>query len=157
ELATEPGGIRISWRAQTDAGFTRFEIERGDDTAGPFAVLGIVDTPVSGTAAYEYLDHGAEVGRTYAYRIAGVQTDGTREVSGPYTTAPPAPPRLALAAPEPNPFNPTTLLRFDVPRSGPVWLRVFDVAGQNVRTLVAGESLPAGSYQRSWDGRDDHG
>src|SRR5262249_38350695 len=91
------------------------------------------------------------------YRIAGVQTDGTREVFGPYTTAPPAPPRLALAAPEPNPFNPTTLLRFDVPRSGPVWLRVFDVAGQNVRTLVAGESMPAGSYQRSWDGRDDHG
>jgi hypothetical protein len=61
---------------------------------------------------------------------------------------------LTLRAPQPNPFNPTTLLAFELPRAERVWLRVFTAAGAHVRTLVAGERLDAGRHQSIWDGRD---
>ena len=63
---------------------------------------------------------------------------------------------LAITQVAPNPFNPTTVISFDVPRSGPVSLAVFDVRGRRVRTLVDA-SLEAGRHRVTWDGRDAHG
>ena len=65
--------------------------------------------------------------------------------------------RFALNAAVPNPFNPATSLCFDLPRAARVRLEILAPNGRRVRTLVAGEVLPAGKLQRLWDGRDDHG
>ena len=51
----------------------------------------------------------------------------------------------------PNPFNPSTNIEFGVSKSGFVTLKVFDVLGQEVATLVNGELQP-GSYQATFDG-----
>jgi len=68
-----------------------------------------------------------------------------------------APSSYTLAQNEPNPFNPTTEIRFDLPRSGRVQLRVYDLAGRLVRTLVDGP-MTAGAEQRViWNGRDGAG
>jgi len=56
----------------------------------------------------------------------------------------------------PNPFNPTTVIRFDLARDGPVALKVYAVDGRQVATLV-NEALPAGTHQRTWDGTDRNG
>lgn len=56
----------------------------------------------------------------------------------------------------PNPFNPTTEIRFDLSKRVTVSLEIYNVSGQRVRTLSAG-SLPAGSHAVTWDGRDDTG
>ena len=57
----------------------------------------------------------------------------------------------------PNPFNPATTLRFDVPHAGThVRLAVFDVRGRPVRLLVEGPAV-AGRNHVLWDGRDDAG
>jgi hypothetical protein len=67
------------------------------------------------------------------------------------------PPELfALHQNIPNPFNPTTTIRFDTAREGHVELRIFDVAGRLVRTLVNGE-LPRARHSFTWDGRDTGG
>lgn len=68
--------------------------------------------------------------------------------------SPPAITRLHRSAP--NPFNPTTTLRYDLARSGHVCLVVHDVAGRRVRALVDGEQI-ASAYRIRWDGRDDAG
>jgi len=52
----------------------------------------------------------------------------------------------------PNPFNPGTTIGFSVSRTGWVNLKVYDLLGRNVATLVEG-SLPAGSHQVQFDGR----
>ena len=62
----------------------------------------------------------------------------------------------ALHANVPNPFNPETVIRFDLPHESVVELVVFDVVGQRVRVLVA-EQLPSGTHQALWDGRGDNG
>lgn len=56
----------------------------------------------------------------------------------------------------PNPFNPRTTIRFRLPEAGVARLRIFDVAGRLVRTLVDAE-LPEGGNEAAWDGRDDAG
>jgi hypothetical protein len=53
----------------------------------------------------------------------------------------------------PNPFNPTTSIRFDLPASGQVNLRVFNLLGQQVAELANG-ALAAGSYAVTFDGKD---
>jgi hypothetical protein len=57
----------------------------------------------------------------------------------------------------PNPFNPTTRIRFDVPpEAGTVTLRIYDVGGRLVRTLV-NETQAAGQNAVTWDGLTDAG
>ena len=57
----------------------------------------------------------------------------------------------------PNPFNASTTIAFDVERTVPVHLVLYDVLGRRVRTLYGGEILTAGHYRTSWNGRDDEG
>jgi hypothetical protein len=57
----------------------------------------------------------------------------------------------------PNPFNPRTVIRFELPAAGRAGLRVFDLAGRLVRTLAEDESLAAGEHRRVWDGKDRAG
>lgn len=63
----------------------------------------------------------------------------------------------ALRGNYPNPFNPATTIRFDLAAPGPVTLDVYDVAGRQVRSLLARESLAAGQHSVLWDGRDGSG
>lgn len=61
-----------------------------------------------------------------------------------------------LAQNYPNPFNPTTQIYFQTAAPGQVAIDVFDVAGRQVRSLVA-EDMPAGPHTIEWDGRNDAG
>ncbi len=62
----------------------------------------------------------------------------------------------AIEMVRPNPFTASTAFRCRLPRPGRVSLRVFDVTGRAVRTLVD-EMRPAQVMETSWDGRDDAG
>lgn len=67
----------------------------------------------------------------------------------------PAPAPLALSA-YPNPFNPTTTISFAILRSDHVRIRVFDVRGRLVTTLLD-ERQTRGTHKVAWNGRDDAG
>ncbi|HUI11529.1 MAG TPA: carboxypeptidase regulatory-like domain-containing protein [Bacteroidota bacterium] len=67
-----------------------------------------------------------------------------------------APSSYALSQNYPNPFNPSTKISFTLPQAGVVTLRVFNLLGQQVATLVNGQ-LGAGLHEMTWDGRDDEG
>lgn len=56
----------------------------------------------------------------------------------------------------PNPFNPATVIRFELPRSGQVRLNVYNVLGQKIATL-AERVLSGGSHEIAWDGRSNSG
>ncbi len=54
----------------------------------------------------------------------------------------------------PNPFNPTTTIRLDLPKTQFVRVQVYSTSGQLLRTLLA-KTLTAGSHQLVWDGKND--
>jgi len=57
----------------------------------------------------------------------------------------------------PNPFNPTTQIHYSVPTSGgEVSLRIYDVRGRLIKTLVEGQGIP-GERSVTWNGRDERG
>jgi hypothetical protein len=70
-------------------------------------------------------------------------------------SASPAPP-TALLPNFPNPFNPSTTIRYTLGEETAVTLTVFNVHGREVRTLVRGTEQ-AGPHEAVWDGRDNHG
>ena len=67
-----------------------------------------------------------------------------------------APASLRLLGNTPNPFNPSTLIRFELPEAGAWTVAIFDVRGRRVRELQAGW-LTAGGHALRWDGSDDAG
>jgi hypothetical protein len=56
----------------------------------------------------------------------------------------------------PNPFNPSTTISYQLPVTGYVSLSIFNSIGQKIATLVS-EDKPAGSYQITWNGKNDFG
>ena len=61
-----------------------------------------------------------------------------------------------LGANYPNPFNPSTTIPFSLAREGHVTLRIYDVTGRVVATLVDGVQ-PTGTHEERWDGHADSG
>ena len=68
----------------------------------------------------------------------------------------PLPQHFTLSQNFPNPFNNSTLIRFELPQSGEVELAIYNLAGQQVAKLVEGVR-EAGTYTIRWDGKDDSG
>jgi FlgD Ig-like domain len=159
QVAGVPGGIQLRWHARRDGAFSHFEVERGPAAAGPWTVLASVDPTTSdGTMeVYEYLDRAAEPGSRYAYRIVGVESTGERTAFGPFGLDVVVPARFALESPRPNPFNPTTTVAFELPRTTRAFLRIYAADGRLIRTLIDGENLVAGPHEIRWDGRSDNG
>ncbi len=63
---------------------------------------------------------------------------------------------FALHPNYPNPFNPTTTLRFSLPQAGEVELSIYNLMGQRVANLVRGVQ-EAGPHVLQWNGRDEQG
>ncbi len=63
---------------------------------------------------------------------------------------------FALMQNFPNPFNPSTTIRYALPRVQEVEITIFNILGQKVRSFNLGRQLP-GVYQIFWDGKNSQG
>ena len=70
---------------------------------------------------------------------------------------PNTPGKTALIAPAPNPFNPSTTIRFTIRKSSYVSLSIYDIRGAVVKSFFQARFLPAGDYTETWDGRNAAG
>ena len=66
------------------------------------------------------------------------------------------PTEFALEGNYPNPFNPSTTIRFDIQRAAQTDIAVFDILGRRIATLV-GAQLAPGTYSTTWNGTNDIG
>ncbi len=76
--------------------------------------------------------------------------------SKPNFTGADVPAAYGLSQNYPNPFNPMTTIKYDIKEKGAVTVKVYNVAGQLVRTLVNG-TKDAGSYAVTWNGKNERG
>jgi hypothetical protein len=66
------------------------------------------------------------------------------------------PTKFALFQNYPNPFNPSTTIRYDVAKQTKVVLKIYNILGQKVQTLVNATEMP-GYKSVIWDGKNDGG
>jgi len=59
------------------------------------------------------------------------------------------PSEFSLSQNYPNPFNPTTKIQFDIPKANNVLIKIYDIAGKEINTLV-NEKFDAGTYETEW-------
>jgi hypothetical protein len=146
----EPGRCVITWQVGEALRPEDFRVWRSVGGSG-FATLAM-DAPVLAGGQWMLADCEVESGRDYAYRV--FFTRGLTATLLFETSRLQVPEMLLrLCQNAPNPFNPRTAIRFDLPVAGTVRLAVYDVAGRLVRTLVDGD-LPNGTHEAVWDGRD---
>lgn len=117
----------------------------------------LTDGSLDGTMRFDSFqlswgEGGAEIGTVYFDDLRIAKSVGLT-VAGDIE---PLPEQFALYANYPNPFNPSTIIPYDVPREAEVRLVIYNVLGQPVRTLFTGQLLP-GHYQAVWDGKDSSG
>lgn len=151
--SSEAGGVRLSWRAFEVAGF---DIERAATPSGSFERLTAAPLQGDGRGAFTFLDREPLTGQSY-YRLLGYDLDGSVQTFGPYAVAFASPRVVALVGAQPNPFNPTTSIGFELPRAANVSLRILDVRGRLVATLLDHAKRDAGRHAVRWDGRSPSG
>ncbi len=149
-------GTELTWDECPDADFQYFCVYRGTDESFEPAPENLVHMTISPA----WTDP-VEEGWRYDYKITAVDFSGNESgaasagtVTGDET--PSVPQAFALHQNVPNPFNPSTVIRFDLPRAAHVGLHIYDVSGRLVRTLVDTE-MDAGCKEIHWDGRDGGG
>jgi len=178
-------GVLLQWRTNLDdAAGARWNVYRKDvtDQSGGAPAAGdallasgqlpegysrVNSDPVEAASPnfYAFRDMSAEGGRWYSYVLGRIFQDGEL-LFGPYPVLAPAssvPMVPALAQNYPNPFQPRTTVGYTVPvRAGdvaaktPVTVKVYDVSGRLVKTLVDEPKAP-GFYSVHWDATSDAG
>ena len=157
-------------------------LDRSDLLAGDLTLSGITGRVEMGAELADYLTASKTTDAGLRIVFAGAQAaSGPGELFRIYGTAPTTieltdaifnnggltgtasgltslatPQTFALHPNVPNPFNPETTIRFELPHAAEVKLEVFDILGQKVRTLVA-SPLQAGTHIAIWHGRNDAG
>jgi hypothetical protein len=145
-IATTSGNnVKLSWSTATELNNSGFEVERRTAN-GEWRKIGFVKGAGTTTTAqnYSYVDKELSVGKYY-YRLKQVDFDGSYEYSKSVEVDIDAVYNFELAQNYPNPFNPNTSISFSIPQAGNVKLSVYNLLGQEVRTLI-NKNVEAGNY-----------
>ena len=149
--ATASGmNANLHWSTATEINNSGFEIQRRQTS--DWAKVGFVAGAGTSNAPrnYSYTDSKLSAG-SYSYRLKQIDNNGaftygsTVEVAISSTPA-----AFALSQNYPNPFNPSTVISYQLPVNSRVTLKVYDMLGQEVATLVNGPQ-EAGVYTVSFN------
>ena len=142
--------VNLSWATATETNNYGFEVQRSLNGSS-FEAIAYVDGhgTTTQTQFYSFKDKNVP-GGTHKYRLKQIDFDGTFEYSNTIEVNINAPDKFTLDQNYPNPFNPTTRISFELAADSKVSLKVFDVLGQEVITLV-NEELVAGGHQITFD------
>jgi YVTN family beta-propeller protein len=157
DASMEDGTAVLRWETAVEAAMDGFQLVRSDAEDGTYAPVATQTIPSAGPtegASYECRDASVRPNRTYWYKLQEVKEDGVGREFGPYALTY----RLAnrLEQNVPNPFNPTTSIKYSITEDADVRLAIYDVAGRHVRTLVE-QRQRANVYRVVWDGVNDQG
>jgi hypothetical protein len=157
DISMEDGTAVLRWETGVEIGMEGFNVVRSERELGVYQNVSPEMIHASGQATggrYEFHDEGVTANRTYWYKLQEVTADGLGTEFGPYQIQY----RLAYSLDQnvPNPFNPTTTIKYALAADGPVSLAIYDVRGARVRELV-NERQRADVYKVVWDGTNDRG
>ncbi|RMD87901.1 MAG: hypothetical protein D6813_12920 [Calditrichaeota bacterium] len=174
------GQITLRWVTESETGNLGFVLCRNTERDGEYSLISSYESNpalqgqynFSNRHVYTFTDRMVVNGVTYWYKLADVDVNGRYTYHQPVHATPQAtdseiittgdnlPADFYLYPNYPNPFNPNTTIKFYIPagedEASPVSLVVFNVLGEQVKTLYQGTRAP-GQYEVRWDGLDEFG
>ncbi len=163
EAVKRDNSILLRWSTTCEIGLAGFTVSRRSETSGWIELSGYQYNPamcavgneISG-ADYEYKDTTAVSDKIYQYCLHGIDYAGqvvfesfTELSTGVEIYDDQQPEKYALYPAYPNPFNPTTTIKFALPENQHVRIRVFDVTGRQMAELVDAP-MSAGFHRMQW-------
>jgi hypothetical protein len=149
--------VALSWRTATEVNNYGFEIERrtvnsSQSSSSSWKKVGFVQgNGISNTLhSYSFTDKNLSAG-TYVYRLKQIDNGGAFKYSQETEVTLGVPSVFTLNQNFPNPFNPQTTIAYTIPKECFVTIKVYDVLGKEVSSLVH-ENNKAGSYEATFDG-----
>jgi hypothetical protein len=143
--------VMLNWKTATEANNYGFEVERRtisnqqitQSSIDNWQKIGFVKGNGNSNSpkSYSFSDATPPCGKVL-YRLKKIDTDGIYKYSDVVEVNVDAPSQFVLEQNYPNPFNPTTKIKFDVPKECNVTLKIFNMLGQEVITLVNKVMLP---------------
>jgi len=145
--------VLLKWETATELDNYGFDIERSVIDEG-WKKIGFIEGHGNSNSLKSYLftDNNPIGGWKFKYRLKQIDNDGKFEYSNEVEVEI-VPLELTLLQNYPNPFNPTTTINYQIPEFNYVTLKVYDVLGNRVASLVS-EEKPAGSYEVEFDGSE---
>jgi hypothetical protein len=157
-------GVQLNWTTATELNNLGFEIERGSHTSTSHSVtnwekIGFVSGQGTSTEShsYSFRDENLTSGKPtlpagrYSYRLKQIDFNGSYEYSDIVEVVL-TPIKFSLSQNYPNPFNPSTKISWQSPVGSYQTLKIYDVLGNEVATLV-NEYREAGRYEVEFDAR----
>lgn len=149
------GSVRLDWTTISETNNLGFEIQKTANPAAGFSTIPNSFIPGRGTTVtpseYSWTDMNTSPG-TWHYRLKQIDLDGTVHYSDPVqvdvvtSVNDEIPTVFALQQNFPNPFNPSTDIRFSVEATGPARLVVYNLLGQQIAELFNGPAESGREY-----------
>ncbi len=142
--------VQLNWRTATETNNYGFNIERCID-GDTWNNIGFVEGHgnASEPNSYFYLDGNVTGAGKIKYRLKQMDFDGNYKYSNEVEVEI-VPSEFVLYQNYPNPFNPSTNIKYSVQRSTPITIKIFNLIGAEIETLVD-EEKPEGSYEITWN------
>lgn len=144
--------VNLSWITASEINNYGFQVERRNTESNDWVNVGFVNGNGNSTETqfYSFSDNPVAVGK-YFYRLKQIDFSGSYEYSSEVEAIiREVLNEFILNQNFPNPFNPSTKIRFSIPQNGFTRLKVFDVLGNEVSSIIEGE-LSAGNYELQFD------
>jgi len=148
--------VVLNWQTATETNNEGFEIERSQKSKvknqNEWMKTGYVEGNGTTTESHQYsfIEKKIQPGK-YQYRLKQIDFDGTYKYSKIIDAEVFSPGEFSLEQNYPNPFNPATTMKFSVPKKTIVTLKVYDILGNVIATLVNDEKA-AGVYTLKFNG-----
>jgi uncharacterized membrane protein len=147
------GKIFLTWVTSTELNNQKFIVEKRDAES---VWKNIGEVAGYGTTTevqhYSFIDDNVSSGKL-EYRLKQIDYDGSYRIYGPIKIEFTGNLIFSLEQNYPNPFNPATTINFSIPQTGLVSLKIYDLLGKEIKTLV-NEIREAGFHQVIFDASD---
>ncbi|MBN1481751.1 T9SS C-terminal target domain-containing protein [candidate division KSB1 bacterium] len=150
--ATQGNQVMLKWDISPVTDFSHFLLYRNQ-----VELISVIEN--------SFVDANTQENQTYNYQLRAVDVHGNASDLSAQVTVTTAdvaqnkssqPKTYQLFQNHPNPFNPETVIQFSVPKASRVLLKIYNMRGQEIKTLIDAE-YPGGSHQANWDGTDNFG
>lgn len=150
--------VQLNWQTATEVNNYGFQVQRKNENGKRWNDIGFV--PGHGNSNfpidYSFVDKNPLGGTSFYYRLKQIDINGKFEYSDALLVKLNVPDKAELMQNSPNPFNPSTSIKFFVPNISDVTIKIYDILGREVTTLI-NKQIQAGFHIVFWNGRDKFG